>query len=44
MTAETTDFAVKGRRPIYRDLSVQILIAMALGILIGSVWPSSADL
>ena len=43
MTAETTDFAVKRRRPIYRDLSVQILIAMALGILVGSVWPSSAD-
>ncbi|MEA2825121.1 MAG: aerobic C4-dicarboxylate transport protein [Alphaproteobacteria bacterium] len=43
MTAETTNFAVKRRRPIYRDLSVQILIAMALGILVGSVWPSSAD-
>ena len=43
MTAETTDFAAKRRRPIYRDLSVQILIAMALGILVGSVWPSSAD-
>ena len=43
MTAEATDFAVKRRRPIYRDLSVQILIAMALGILVGSVWPSSAD-
>ena len=43
MTAETTDFAVKRRRPIYRDLSVQILIAMALGILVGSLWPSSAD-
>src|SRR5256885_4352659 len=42
MTAEATDFAVK-RRPIYRYLSVQILIAMALGILVGSVWPSSAD-
>jgi aerobic C4-dicarboxylate transport protein len=43
MTAETTDFAVKRRRPIYRDLSVQILIAMALGIFVGSMWPSSAD-
>src|SRR3981081_152514 len=43
MTADTTDFAVKRRRPIYRDLSVQILIAMALGILVGWVWPSSAD-
>ena len=43
MTAETTDFAVRRRRPIYRDLSVQILIAMALGILVGWMWPSSAD-
>jgi len=43
MTADITDFAEKRRRPIYRDLSVQILIAMLLGALVGYLWPSSAD-
>ena len=31
------------RRPLYRDLSVQILVAMLLGVLAGYLWPASAD-
>ena len=36
---------VSSRRapPLYKDLSVQILAAMALGSLIGYLWPQSAD-
>ena len=36
---------VSGRRsrPLYRDLSLQILVAMLLGSLVGYVWPQSAD-
>ena len=30
-------------RPLYKDLSVQILVAMALGSLVGYLWPQSAD-
>jgi aerobic C4-dicarboxylate transport protein len=30
-------------RPLYKDLSVQILAAMALGSLVGYLWPQSAD-
>jgi len=33
----------KGARPLYRDLSLQILVAMLLGALVGYVWPGSAD-
>jgi aerobic C4-dicarboxylate transport protein len=43
MTAGATDFPEKRRRPIYRDLSLQILLAMALGVWVGYVWPQSAD-
>jgi aerobic C4-dicarboxylate transport protein len=34
-----------GRRahPLYKDLSVQILLAMVLGSLVGYLWPQSAD-
>jgi aerobic C4-dicarboxylate transport protein len=31
------------RRPLYRDLSVQILVAMVLGVVVGYIWPKSAD-
>ncbi len=31
------------RRPLYKDLSVQILVAMLLGVLVGYLWPGSAD-
>src|SRR5215813_4540765 len=36
---------VSGRRarPLYQDLSVQILAAMVLGSLVGYLWPQSAD-
>jgi aerobic C4-dicarboxylate transport protein len=30
-------------RPLYKDLSVQTLVAMLLGILVGYLWPQSAD-
>jgi aerobic C4-dicarboxylate transport protein len=30
-------------RPLYKDLSVQILVAMVLGSLVGYLWPQSAD-
>ena len=30
-------------RPLYKDLSVQALVAMLLGILVGYLWPQSAD-
>jgi aerobic C4-dicarboxylate transport protein len=30
-------------RPLYQDLSVQILAAMVLGSLVGYLWPQSAD-
>lgn len=30
-------------RPLYKDLSVQILVAMLLGVLVGYLWPGSAD-
>jgi len=30
-------------RPLYQDLSIQILAAMVLGSLIGYLWPQSAD-
>jgi aerobic C4-dicarboxylate transport protein len=30
-------------RPLYQDLTVQILIAMLLGSLVGYVWPQSAE-
>jgi len=31
------------RRPLYQDLSLQILVAMVLGSLVGYLWPQSAD-
>ena len=43
MTADTTILAGKRRRPIYRDLSLQILVAMLLGVWVGYMWPGSAD-
>lgn len=30
-------------RPLYKDLSIQILVAMLLGVLVGYLWPGSAD-
>jgi aerobic C4-dicarboxylate transport protein len=41
----TTASQVSGRRarPLYKDLSVQILVAMLLGCLVGYLWPQHAD-
>jgi aerobic C4-dicarboxylate transport protein len=35
--------AVRARRPWYKDLSLQILIAMLIGVLVGYLWPETAD-
>jgi aerobic C4-dicarboxylate transport protein len=43
MTVDTDIVAEKRRRPLYRDLSLQILVAMALGVWVGYAWPESAD-
>jgi aerobic C4-dicarboxylate transport protein len=43
MTIDAPALAQKRRRPLYRDLSLQILVAMALGVAIGWLWPASAD-
>lgn len=43
MTTEAATIAVKRRRPLYRDLSFQILVAMLLGVAVGWIWPQSAD-
>jgi aerobic C4-dicarboxylate transport protein len=37
------DIPRKRRRPLYKDLSVQILVAMLLGVGAGYVWPGGAD-
>jgi aerobic C4-dicarboxylate transport protein len=42
MTTEAT-FTVIRRKPLYRDLSLQVLVAMFLGVAVGYVWPASAD-
>jgi len=33
----------RARRPLYADLSLQILVAMLLGSLVGYLWPARAD-
>ena len=43
MSAEASAVPVRRRRPFYRDLSVQILVAMAIGVWVGYAWPESAD-
>ena len=43
MSTITGDIAQKRSRPLYRDLSLQILVAMLLGALVGYLWPGSAD-
>jgi aerobic C4-dicarboxylate transport protein len=35
--------ASRRSRPLYKDLSVQTLVAMLLGVLVGYLWPQSAD-
>jgi aerobic C4-dicarboxylate transport protein len=33
----------KASKPLYKDLSLQILLAMLLGVAVGWLWPESAD-
>jgi aerobic C4-dicarboxylate transport protein len=42
-TAAVPAGAVRAARPWYKDLSLQILIAMLLGVLVGHLWPGTAD-
>jgi aerobic C4-dicarboxylate transport protein len=42
MTTDVT-FTVVHRKPLYRDLSLQVLAAMLLGVAVGYAWPASAD-
>jgi aerobic C4-dicarboxylate transport protein len=44
-TVSVSHSDAKGRRarPLYKDLSVQTLVAMLLGALVGYLWPGSAD-
>jgi aerobic C4-dicarboxylate transport protein len=43
MAVEAEAVGRKPSRPLYRDLSLQILVATLLGVLVGWVWPESAD-
>jgi aerobic C4-dicarboxylate transport protein len=43
ITDSADDVSQKRGRPLYKDLSVQILVAMLLGVLAGYLWPESAD-
>ena len=43
MTDSADDVSQKRGRPLYKDLSVQILVAMLLGVLAGYLWPERAD-
>jgi aerobic C4-dicarboxylate transport protein len=38
-----SDVTTRRARPLYADLSLQILVAMLLGSLVGYLWPQSAD-
>lgn len=42
-TAHADIPTVRHSRPLYKDLSLQILFAMLLGALVGYLWPQSAD-
>jgi aerobic C4-dicarboxylate transport protein len=43
MTTPISDVSSRRTRPLYKDLSLQILVAMLLGALVGYLWPQSAD-
>ena len=42
-TAPVPEVTTRRTRPLYADLSLQILVAMLLGSLVGYLWPQSAD-
>ena len=41
--APISEVTTRRARPLYADLSLQILVAMLLGSLVGYLWPQSAD-
>jgi aerobic C4-dicarboxylate transport protein len=43
MNTTAANVGGKPRRPFYRNLSVQILVAMVLGALLGYLWPSVGE-
>jgi aerobic C4-dicarboxylate transport protein len=43
MTTRASEVNGRRRRPLYKDLSLQILVAMLLGSLVGYLWPQSAE-
>ena len=43
VTADEPQVGGRRARPLYTDLSVQVLVAMLLGALVGYLWPESAD-
>jgi aerobic C4-dicarboxylate transport protein len=43
MTQAADGMPPRRRRPLYKDLSIQILVAMLLGVLVGYLWPAGAD-
>ena len=43
VTTGASGASVRRRRPLYKDLSLQILVAMLLGVLVGYLWPESAE-
>lgn len=42
MPANTVRLPLRSSRPLYRDMSVQVLVAMLLGVLVGYFWPETA--
>src|SRR5262245_66414523 len=43
MSIDAAPIARKTSKPIYKDLSLQILVAMLLGVAAGWAWPEGAD-
>jgi aerobic C4-dicarboxylate transport protein len=43
MTTGAPEVTGRRPRPLYKDLSLQVLVAMLLGSLVGYLWPQSAD-
>ena len=43
MTSSVVQGNGRRARPLYKDLSLQILVAMLLGSLVGYLWPRSAE-
>jgi aerobic C4-dicarboxylate transport protein len=43
MASTTTVVSKPRRKPFYQDMSVQVFAGMAVGALIGWIWPQSAD-